>query len=134
VKARVVVSSEAKKASDPPGADPSPIRKSVPRKSNKSPRRRITPSGLKPDADKQRRMLADYIKLTAWWLGRPPLPPLPRRLEQVLRRLLNGDSEKQIARSLNVSTHTVHDYAKELHKRLGVNTRGELLNRFLPRG
>lgn len=79
-------------------------------------------------------MLADYIKLTAWWLGRPPVPKLPPRLEQVLRELMNGSSEKQIAHKLGMSIHTVHDYVKQLHHRFGVNSRGELLNRFLPRG
>ena len=101
----------------------------------KPPRRPIVPvAGVALDADKKRRMLADYIKLTAWWLGRPPLPKLSRRLEQVLRLLMQGASEKQIAQTLNVSMHTVHDYVKVLHKRLGVNSRGELLHRFLPRG
>ncbi len=79
-------------------------------------------------------MLADYIKLTTWWRGRPPLPTLPRRLEQVLLGFISGASEKEIARKLDVSVHTIHDYAKELHKRLGVTSRGELLNRFMPRG
>lgn len=96
--------------------------------------RGIVPAGLVADPDKQRMMLADYIKLTAWWLGRPPLPKLPPRLEQVLRLLMQGASEKQIARKLGVSMHTVHDYAKDLHKRFGVSSRGELLQRFLPRG
>lgn len=79
-------------------------------------------------------MLADYIKLTSWWMGRPPIPKLTPRLEQVLRELLAGASEKQVARKLNVSMYTVHDYIKVLHKKLRVSSRGELLNRFLPRG
>lgn len=94
----------------------------------------MLPAGLVADQDKRRKMLADYVKLTAWWLGRPPMPQLPKRIEQVLLHLVAGASEKQIARAMNVSVHTVHDYTKELHKRLGVTSRGELLNRFLPRG
>ena len=94
----------------------------------------IVPAGLNAPAEKQKKMLADYIRLTAWWLGRPPMPKLPRRLEQVLCELVGGASEKQVAMKLGVSLHTIHDYTKELHKRLGVNTRSELINRFLPRG
>jgi DNA-binding NarL/FixJ family response regulator len=112
-----------------------PVGKRPGKSVKKLPRRPIVPiSAVALDADKKRKMLADYIKLTAWWLGRPPLPKLPRRLEQVLRLLMQGCSEKQIARSLSVSAHTVHDYVKDLHKRLGVTSRGELLHRFLPRG
>lgn len=77
-------------------------------------------------------MLVDYLKLLAWWLGRPPAPELPPRLDETLRALLRGRSEKQIARDLGVSPHTAHGYIKELHRRFGVATRSELLIRFLP--
>jgi DNA-binding CsgD family transcriptional regulator len=56
---------------------------------------------------------------------------LPRRARQVLLCLLSGASEKQIARELSISPHTVHTYVKQLHKRLNVASRGELLSRFL---
>ena len=79
-------------------------------------------------------MLADYLKLLGWWLGRPPAPALPPRLERTLHGILRGHSEKQIARELAVSPHTVHSYMKDLHHRLGVTSRGELLARFLPQG
>lgn len=114
--------------------DAKPRKVRAPSVPKKSARRSILPSGIELPIEKQRKMLADYVTLTAWWLGRPPIPKLPRRLEQVLRELIGGASEKQIARTLDVSMHTVHDYTKELHKRLKVNTRAELLNRFLPRG
>ncbi|HTO96771.1 MAG TPA: LuxR C-terminal-related transcriptional regulator, partial [Myxococcales bacterium] len=38
-----------------------------------------------------------------------------------------GRSEKQVAAQLGLSLHTVHDYVKGLHRRLGVQSRGELL-------
>ena len=60
-----------------------------------------------------------------------PHPKLPPRLQQTLSRLLMGDSEKQIARHLNLSPHTIHAYIKDLHKRYGVCSRGELLARFI---
>jgi DNA-binding CsgD family transcriptional regulator len=98
----------------------------------KAPRRPVVPAGLNGDAATARGRLADYLKLMAWWLGRPPTPALSPRLERTLRGLLQGQSEKQIAMELDVSVHTVHEYVKELHRRLGVNSRGELLARFLP--
>lgn len=61
----------------------------------------------------------------------PPAPPtlneLPPRQEQTLRHLLDGDSEKQVARKLELSQHTVHVYVKALYRRFGVSSRAELL-------
>jgi len=53
------------------------------------------------------------------------------RMRQILNCLLTGDSEKQIASKLGISTHTVHTYVKRLHKTLGVASRGELLAKFI---
>ena len=52
---------------------------------------------------------------------------LPPRLRQTLECLLEGDSEKQVARRLGLSQHTVHQYVKALHRRFRVNSRAELL-------
>ena len=52
---------------------------------------------------------------------------LPPRLRQTLELLAAGDGEKQVARRLGLSRHTVHDYVKALHRCLGVSSRGELL-------
>ncbi len=52
---------------------------------------------------------------------------LPPRLKQTLDALTIGLSEKQAARKLRLSRHTVHDYVKELHRRFDVSSRGELL-------
>jgi DNA-binding CsgD family transcriptional regulator len=54
---------------------------------------------------------------------------LPPRVRQTLQGLLNGQSEKQIARTLGLSHHTVHNYVKQLHCRFEVETNGELLAR-----
>jgi len=56
---------------------------------------------------------------------------LSPRQEQTLRHLLNGDSEKQVARKLQLSQHTVHVYVKALYRRFGVSTRAELLAKQL---
>lgn len=94
--------------------------------------RRMVPEEVGLDLDRRRQMLADYLRLLAWWLGRPPMPELPPRLEQTLRALLAGDAEKQVAARLGVSVHTAHAHVKELYRRLGVTSRGELMTRFLP--
>jgi len=60
----------------------------------------------------------------------PPNPHgLSPRMRQVLALLVEGQSEKQVADSLKISPHTVHDYVKMLHRRLGVSNRAELLVR-----
>ncbi len=60
----------------------------------------------------------------------PPHPHgLSPRMRQVLALLAEGQSEKQVAATLKISPHTVHDYVKMLHQRLGVSCRGELLAR-----
>ena len=56
---------------------------------------------------------------------------LPARVQPVLRRLLAGDSEKQVARTLGLSPHTVHEYTKVLYRTFEVNSRGELLAQFV---
>lgn len=62
-------------------------------------------------------------------LARRPInpPTLPPRLRQVLAGLLEGDSEKIIARRLGLSPHTVHEHVKRLHRRFNVQSRAELL-------
>jgi DNA-binding CsgD family transcriptional regulator len=57
----------------------------------------------------------------------PGLTALPRRLRQTLMCLLEGDSEKQVAARLGLSTWTVHQYVTMLYRRLGVRSRGELM-------
>jgi DNA-binding NarL/FixJ family response regulator len=65
----------------------------------------------------------------------PLLPPnegraasdLSPRLQETLRCLLEGDSEKQAARRLDLSRHTVHEYVTDLYRRFGVNSRSELV-------
>ena len=58
---------------------------------------------------------------------------LSPRMEQTLQHLLNGDSEKQVARKLLLSQHTVHVYVKAIYRRYGVSSRGELLAKHFRR-
>ena len=94
----------------------------------------------------RRRLIADWCRLVGRRIngevgtaGANPIDPLEGiklspRARQVLTCLLNGDSEKQIASRLQISQHTVHTYVKKLHESLGVNSRGELLARFVTKG
>jgi DNA-binding CsgD family transcriptional regulator len=52
----------------------------------------------------------------------------PRQM-QVLSRLSEGASEKEIAYELGLSAHTTHDHVKALHRVFGARSRGELLAR-----
>ncbi len=58
---------------------------------------------------------------------------LSPRLEQTLRHLLSGASEKEVAKKLNLSRHTVHVYVKALYRHYRVTTRAELLARHVQR-
>lgn len=70
----------------------------------------------------------------------PLIPPLqreariaslPLRYRPVLRYLLAGDAEKQVAYKLRLSPHTVHEYVKALYRAFRVNSRSELLAQFV---
>ncbi|MFJ7965370.1 helix-turn-helix transcriptional regulator [Streptomyces sp. NPDC096324] len=50
------------------------------------------------------------------------------REQEVIRRALDGLAVKQIARSLNLSPHTVNDHFKAIYRKTGVNSREELLS------
>jgi DNA-binding NarL/FixJ family response regulator len=94
----------------------------------------------------QRKLVADLCRLIGDRLGQPVMrevpaanpaprtidvPRLSPRLRQTLVGLLAGRAEKQIARDLSISRHTVHVYVKNLYKRFEVASRGELLAKFV---
>ena len=54
------------------------------------------------------------------------LPRMSPRHCQTLAGIIDGLSEKQIAARLRISQHTVHVYMKQIYKRFGVSSRGEL--------
>jgi DNA-binding CsgD family transcriptional regulator len=58
---------------------------------------------------------------------------LSPRLDQTLRHLLGGASEKEVAHRLKLSPHTVHVYVKALYRHYGVRSRAELLAKHLQR-
>lgn len=59
---------------------------------------------------------------------RPPLAPaavLSARESEVLQRIAAGDSNKQIARALALSPHTVKRHVANILDKLGLHTRGQ---------
>ena len=59
---------------------------------------------------------------------------LTSRQQEVLRLLLQGDGEKQVARKLGISRYTVNDHVKAIYRNLGVNSRGEMMAKVLRPG
>jgi DNA-binding CsgD family transcriptional regulator len=59
------------------------------------------------------------------------VPPLSRREQQVLDRLLAGASVKETAGKLSLSVRTVEDYVKTIYRKHGVHSRGELMARYV---
>lgn len=120
----------AKKAN----ADPFGQLKSLARVIDRAPRPGEDPIAFK------RRLLAEFCRLLGGRIAPPPPRPHPARtvgadlsprLSQTLACMLSGQSEKEAARSLGVSRHTVHVYVKALYRRFEVNSRSELLARFV---
>lgn len=57
---------------------------------------------------------------------------LSKAQKRVLRLILEGLTEKEAAKRLSVSSHTVHNHVRDIYKILGVHTRLELYRRFRP--
>ena len=57
--------------------------------------------------------------------------PLSRREFQTLGLLLDGLSEKEAARAMSLSVHTLHVHVKSIYRAFGVTTRAELMAMFL---
>lgn len=79
-----------------------------------------------------------HDELASLWLS-PPLTPEPDwrrrltpRLRDVLAALLEGLSEKEVARRLGLRRTTVHNHVERLYRALEVNSRGELLAKARP--
>jgi DNA-binding CsgD family transcriptional regulator len=51
----------------------------------------------------------------------------------VLRCLLEGDGDKQIAARLGLTRHTMNQYVKTIFRHFGVQSRAELLARWVRR-
>ena len=66
--------------------------------------------------------------------GQPSASELSPRLRETLQGLLEGLSEKQIADRCGISRATLHEYVTKLYRRFGVNSRHELMARWIRYG
>jgi DNA-binding NarL/FixJ family response regulator len=66
-------------------------------------------------------------------LSEPSPADLPPRVRQVLRGLLEGKSDKQIAAKLGLSRYTVNQYTKVIYRHFGVEGRAELMAHWVLR-
>ena len=95
--------------------------------------------GDPPFAESDRHLLELCISQMSWPHQPDDAPTDPRidalqpRLRKVMKHLLEGDGEKQVAAKLGLSRHTVHEYVKMLYQQLGVSSRSELLSQFVGR-
>ena len=62
-----------------------------------------------------------------------PDPALAPRVRDTLEGLMTGASDKEIARRLGISQHTVHQYVKTLLKAYAVDNRVQLVANLLAR-
>ena len=58
---------------------------------------------------------------------------LSKRLRETLELLLEGRSEKEVAREMDLSVKTVHEYVGMIYKHFRVSSRGELMAYFIRR-
>jgi DNA-binding CsgD family transcriptional regulator len=65
--------------------------------------------------------------------GEPGIATLSSRRRQVLAGLLDGLTEKEIARELTLSVPTVHEYVMGIYRHFRIGSRAELLAQFLRR-
>jgi len=70
-----------------------------------------------------------YSAPVARQLARPSAPDnqLTTREQEVLRHLANGESNKQIARALDLSVRTVETHRLNIKRKLGIEGQAELI-------
>lgn len=96
----------------------------------------------RPDfSDRQQLIAQEAFAMIARMLGgalarstEPSPRELSPRVRQVLQCILEGDGDKQIAKRLAISKYTVNDYVKRIFLHFRVQSRPELLARWIRRG
>lgn len=102
----------------------------------------VTRAAGRPDfSAREKAIIQEAHALVAPLIGGPlarfaePSPgDLSPRVRQVLKCLLEGDGDKQIAARLGISIHTVNQYTKAIFQHFGCRSRAELMARWLRRG
>lgn len=73
---------------------------------------------------------APHVYAAAQRATEPRLERLAPRLQPVLRYLMQGNSDKEMAAKLQLSRHTIHRYTLAIYAELNVHSRGELLANY----
>ncbi len=96
------------------------------------------PVGDKPFTRRDRTMVqiihqhvAPLIGLSLASCADPSPNALSPRRREVLKRLLAGDSEKQIGTTLGITRATAHEHVSAIYRHFSVSSRAELMARFL---
>lgn len=58
-------------------------------------------------------------------------PALPPHLQRTLKMLRGGKTQREIAAELGISSHTIHQYVRDIYQRFGVRSRVQLLSQML---
>lgn len=98
-------------------------------------------TGRRDFARRDRAVVALAFELLAPLIGGPlarfsePSPlGLPAKTRSVLACLLEGDSDKQVALRLKMTSHTVNAHTRSIYRHFGVKSRVELMARWIRRG
>jgi DNA-binding CsgD family transcriptional regulator len=98
-------------------------------------------AGRRDFAAREKAFLAEVQSVMVPMIGgvlsrfRDPSPSaLPPRARQVLCCLLEGDGDKQVAARLGISPYTVNVYTKKIFRHFHVQSRAELLARWIQKG
>lgn len=98
-------------------------------------------AGERDFSPRQKAIVAEVNRLVAPLVGgalagftEPSPAELAPRVRAVLACLLEGDSDKQVAARLRLSVFTVNQYVKLIFNHFNVNSRPELLARWIKRG
>jgi DNA-binding CsgD family transcriptional regulator len=89
--------------------------------------------GARPFGEEERDLLEVFLDACPLFDAASPsarMPKLAPREARTLAVLQRGRSEKETAHELGLSPSTVHGYVKDLYRKLGVSSRGELLTRY----
>jgi len=79
-----------------------------------------------------RKLVRDYLELVDG--SDSAVPTLSPREKEILKLLANGFSNKEIAEKLVISLSTVHTHRNNLMKKLGLNSRHEIIQYARQRG
>lgn len=83
-----------------------------------------------PDRSAEGDRPASTFLTVAQWTSIGLVLRLSPREEEIARHIVDGDDEVHVAHQLGISRHTVHTHIERLYRKLGVNSRCQLVVRL----